>query len=359
MLAESRFVDLLAQVLPPLEFKLYHLKTHLKKCRKLVFTHTSDKSLDAYATHFFVLSLNGIDLMALEVYIYESRENTTMFVSKADTTGHYPSTEPPAQMGRVVQQLLRGLIRYYLPLDKPVRVCLFAKAERQYLFLGSAKNPAKHVLSDAQLVKWWARCLDGLKSEFSSVEKCALQIPGASEAAVKSYLPTDSQLPWRVGDIFWEGTPDDPTIAVKRIPRFPDDPKNRFLEYLVAEKRVKKVSRAQFWLELQSRQEFRLGTTVGIFGLEGTVGKHEVLEGNHSITQKEFKLLKEVTLEGDYSTKASAEYSSNEFASRVPSYAEIDIKGTLISPVAKRTIEKPQVHVLSAGLVRKKQKTQR
>lgn len=282
-----------------------------------------------------------------------------MFVSKADTTGHYPSDKPPTQMGKVVQQLLRGLIRYYLPLDKPVRVCLFAKAERQYLFLGSAKNPLKHVLSDAQLVKWWASCLDGLKSEFSSIKKCALQIPGASEAAVKSYLPSNPQLPWTVGDIFWEGAPDDPTIAVKRIPRFPDDPKLRFLEFLVAEKRVKKVSRAQFWIELQSRQEFRLGTTVGIFGLEGTVDKHESLEGNHSITQKEARLLREVTLEGDYSTKSSAEYSSNEFASRVPSYAEIDVKGTLTTPVVKRTVETPQVNVLSAGLVRKKQKTQR
>lgn len=357
MLAESRFVDLLAPVLPPLEFKLFHLKTHFKKCRKLVFTSKNDKSLDTCATHFFVLALGGIDLLALEVYIYESPGITTLFVSKADTTGHYTKDKPPLQTIRVVQQLLRGLMRYYIPIDKPVRVCLFAKAERQYLFLGSAKNPVKHVLTDAQLVRWWARCLDGLASEFRSVTKCALQIPGAADSAVKSYFPPDHQLPWTVGDIFWEGSPEDSTIAVKRIPRFPDDPKHRFLEFLVAERRVKKVTRAQFWLELQSRQEFRLGTTVGIFGLEGFIATHENLEGSHSITQREAKILKEVTLEGDYSTYQGAECSSSEFAARVPENAEIDITGTCTAPPPpKRPASSPQVNVLNAGLVRKKRK---
>lgn len=41
-------------------------------------------------------------------------------------------------------------------------ISLFARAQSQYLFPGSADHGKKHVLDDRQLIRWWARVLDPL-----------------------------------------------------------------------------------------------------------------------------------------------------------------------------------------------------
>lgn len=364
---ETRFQKLLEGVLPRDErFDLAHIHSIPQRCRKLVFTSSSDTRLDSITTHFFVLSYNPpyseekIAILALELYIYESLETSTMFVSKADTTGFYNGPHRLNIM-LITQQLIRGLLRFYVPLNKRICIALFAKAEQQYLFLGSVENPKKHVLPDAELVKWWARCLDGLQSEFTAPIRCALVVPGIGTKDNEKYLPKMSNLKWMVGDVFW-----DPEIgeeaenaapAVKRIPRFPDDPKSRFMDALVAEKRAKTLSRRQFWLELQSRQEFLLGKSVGIIGLDALSVNpkvHHDLTKTNGTSKRDINRFKEHLISLKFDTYESTLDATRRLLRGIPDSGKFEIIGKSIPQLKRSASSEPQINTLN--VVRRKKK---
>lgn len=372
---EGRFQAELENELPKLKekFNLVHLKTKRRKCRRLIYrpNKRADKKqeLDYVTSHLLILELDGLALFAIEAFVYESEEEgenvSTLFVAKADTTGHYyHEDEAPLFIRKATTGIMRGLLRYYVPPGDKVRVCLFAKAEQQYLFPFSSKNPKKHVLNDSMLVKWWLKVLEPLKNEFKTLNKARLQIPGEDTGAIQLYFPKESQLPWQVGDVFWSDNEESKRKhpAVECIPRFPDDPKKRFLEFLVAEKRAKKTSRDQFWLELQSRQEFRLGSVVGIVGLEGTLPEEnskyrDAVSVPHAIRYKEFSRLHESLISCDYSTKESALEATAFLIQRVKQpFCKISIQGQNTEQKQKRTAEAAQANVLSGSILRKKKK---
>lgn len=364
---ESRIQELLEGVLPRDEkFELIHIHSLPQRCRKLVFTKSSDTRLDSVTTHFFVLSYNipqtekKIAILALEIYIYESLETSTIFISKADTTGFYTGGHR-LNILIITQQLIRVLLRYYVPLNKRIRIALFAKAEQQYLFLGSIKNPKKHVLPDAELVKWWARCLDGLQAEFATPIRCALIVPGISTKDNEKYLPRASQLHWRVGDVFWDPElgeeAENAATAVKRIPRFPDDPKSRFLDALVAEKRAKTLSRRQFWLELQSRQEFLLGKSVGILGLDAPSVNpkvHHDLTKSNGTSKRDVNRFKEHLVGLNFDTYESSLDATHRLRRGIPDSCIFEMNGKAISQVKRSAPSEIKINTLN--VVRRKKK---
>uniref|UniRef100_A0A060SYU9 histone acetyltransferase n=1 Tax=Blastobotrys adeninivorans TaxID=409370 RepID=A0A060SYU9_BLAAD len=347
------------------EFQLIHLKTKLRKCRRLVYKKPKSKGTQEYdrvTPHLFILAYEGLAVFAMEAFLYEGQDDsvTTLFVSKADTTGHYYGSAS-LSIARVTRALIRVLLRYYAqPADK-VRVCLFAKAENQYLFPLSSKNPKKHVQSDASLVKWWLRVLDPLKDEFGSLTKARLQIPGADSKAIEAFFPRPSTMDWSVGDVFSDNGN---IAAVKCIPRFPDDPKVRFLDYLVSERRALKTPREQFWIELQARQEFRLGSVVGIIGIEGTLpSRNEQLRASvaepHEVRYRKLKTLREALVSCDYSTIESAKDAHDFLTERITTpFSILTIKGKHRAQQkrpADAAVAAP-INTLSGGMVRKKAK---
>jgi regulator of Ty1 transposition protein 109 len=364
------FHSTLEEALPRLNnrFSLVHIRTVSQKCRRLVFVpkkRSKSVPMDTKSTHFFVLSYDELDVFALETILFESATSMTLFISKADTTGHYYEDLPLSIMD-VTTALIREIIRYYGKPSKPLRICLFAKSDRQYLFPLSSENPKKHVLPDAMLVKWWLRTLDPLHDEFNSIRKAKLQIPGSDTTAIEAFFPKESNMPWQVGDIFWEDIENNNKTkkgAVFCIPRFPDDPKGRFLDYLVLEKRAKKTSREQFFLELQSRQEFRLGSVVGIIGMEGNVKDNGttalVTSDPPCMSYKKFEDLKNCIMGWDYSTKDAARQASCELLMRAPHSSVIEIEGKRQKPVERKRSLEPNtnVNLLGGLLVRKKRKT--
>jgi len=355
--------DELAALMEPLlpaghEFVLAHLPSVPQKCRKLVFTRTRDARLDAVTTHYFVLTTGTVAVLALELLTFESPRDFTLFVSKADTAGHYEG--PKLNMMRITQALIRCVLRHFAPTRKRVRICLFAKAEKQYLFLGSVSNPKKHVLSDAELVKWWTNCLDGLADDAEPPVKACVSIPGIDEnpTAVAKYFPPAPRLPWRAGDIFWEGaSPDEDAAAwaVYRIPRFPDDPKSRFLDAIVADKRAKHVTKGQFWLELQSRQEFRLGKSVGIIGVEFHLKQQGASSPLPGLSQRDLHRFKDLLVSLNFESKESTEAATRRLLRGVDAAHKFTLKGTgPILTYAKRQTTQP---VNTLNVVRKKRKT--
>lgn len=342
-----------------LPFNVLFYKTNPVKCRRpLIYRKPPKKTrpkdynvaddTDYLTTYFVVLTYNNLMIYAIEILVYDyPKHEQTLFVSKADTTGHYglenadsersqslnkdvkpTSTNPNEQSNKddeikteekeeeekkfkdikmnsqppkvsfaaVTQAILKTIIRCFIDPSRPLHLNLFARAEKHYLFPYSADDKRKHVQTGAELVKWWINVLDNVcapptdedddNSIIEKVERARLQIPGSEAPRIRSYFP-DRQKPyitnktltekelkrrndfftWQVGDIFWPDN--DPNLAAVRcVPRFFDDPLTRYIEFLAEEKRATKTTQRIFWIELETRQEFRLSIVVGVIGIE-------------------------------------------------------------------------------------------
>lgn len=341
MLVSDRYKSL-SSALPKGKWELWAFRTQTKKCRRLVFTKKLD-SLDSCSVHFFLLKTQGIFALALEVYVFFSNEYNTIFVSKADTSGF-------AKMNAkgVIAKILQGLIITAVPANRPVRICLSAKAQPQYLFARSSENPLKHLLNDQQLIRWWVQTLDLAKDDLDA-PVCRLWIPGLDEQITRKYLPAG----WEIGDIYSvKGQ-----LALKCIPRFPDDPKTRFMDDIYRTKRAKKVDCDQFWLEIADRQEFNLQRTLGILGIEGLPHKHEQIEGSYSIPFKQYAAIKDVLASCNWSTKEFAKEASAELEERLPDLC-IELEGTWVPERATTPApdKREAVNILDSRIVKRKKK---
>ncbi|KAK3051088.1 hypothetical protein LTR09_007838 [Extremus antarcticus] len=241
-------------------------------------------------------------VLGIEVLIYSTKHLTTLFVSKADSTGYLPQQRPSPAKG-IITTFLRSLSskeREKHPSRKVV-ISLFARSQSQYLFPGSAENSNKHVLDDRQLIKWWARVLDpifpmddehresqGHDSEYEGY----ITVPGYECAELRQYMPPNSggRPRWKAGNPLAELAEARrvPSDAPPRclLPRFPDDPKARFMQDLddevgmagesvtvsPAKKRksgkwssIRNLDR--FWEAMEFRQECSSGRVVGFLWL--------------------------------------------------------------------------------------------
>lgn len=230
-----------------------------------------------------------LQVLALEVYIYTTDTLTTIFISKADSTGYLNLLMLPkdtsSPMKIIVTTFLDWLIEEKRLNDKRLVLSLFARAQDQYLFPGSVENDGKHVLDDRGLIRWWCRVLDPiLLNESNHTANAHLIIPGLDKHETRAYFPK------RYGTEKSRWTANDPlqTIGTRAdlptrcyIPRFPDDPKARFVTDLDDElpeesletettgkgrspgiwKSVKSL--AGFWELMSFRQECSAGRLVG------------------------------------------------------------------------------------------------
>ena len=219
--------------------------------------HSTQKADEPNAAHG-----DHIIVFAMEVLVYSTKDLITMFVSKADSTGYLPHQRPSPikviattflwwlgtqQRRKQPQDLLRIQLS-----KKKLVISLFARAQSQYLFPGSADNGKKHVLDDRQLIKWWARVLDPLfpkrdemRSSMAARESTYqgyMTVPGYnSQNELKSFLPP-SNYSAGVGQHWQHGNPLRELAKARGIseaaptrcllPRFPDDPKARFMQDL-------------------------------------------------------------------------------------------------------------------------------
>jgi regulator of Ty1 transposition protein 109 len=244
---------------------------------------------------------------AIEVLIYSSKRVTTIFVSKLDSTSYLPRTRP-SPIKTVVTNFLTWLAdeeRRKHPARKIV-ISLFARAQAQYLFPGSSEDDNKHVLDDRQLIKWWARVLDPIIPSTPSDVRYQgyLTVPGYAMAELRSFMPSQGGTRWIPGNPLLElatarGIPEHAPPRCL-LPRFPDDPKARFISELDDEIGIIRDSEAtaspskhksgrwksvvnldQFWEQMEFRQECSSGRAVGFLwlvispGEGGEIGEHD------------------------------------------------------------------------------------
>ena len=250
--------ELLTEVLPKeFNFKITHISTPPTSTEALYSAppgETPDKTF--LETHFLALSAKpstepDVLVYAIEVLIYTTASSTTLFVSKADSSGflhllNLPSDTPSPLKG-VTTTFLQYLLQHRCREGIQTIISLFARAQDQYLFARSIENKKKHVLDDTGLVKWWCRILDPLlkvsingednakpSTEEEKQAKAYLTIPGLTPHESTSFLPpsASSRARWSIGDPLRKISRHDDPPPRCVIPHFPDDPKSRFLDEL-------------------------------------------------------------------------------------------------------------------------------
>ncbi|KAK6509744.1 hypothetical protein TWF481_004474 [Arthrobotrys musiformis] len=257
------------------DFNIHHISHPPTLCDPLYAAPRGQKALTTrLSRHFLAVSSvsTSIIVYAIEIHIYTTRSSTTIFVSKADSTGFFPRPASPVPKGSAspiratTTAFLEYLITEYNRPGIPTHLTLFARAQDQYLFPNSVNNKSKHVLSDIQLIRWWARVFDPLVSsisllgELSELPKSYMLVPGLELTDLRNVIPSKK---WIHGHPYSH-----PSKPVREcIPQFEDDPKSRFLNELEEEGWKGCRNMKEFWELMAFRQECSLGKSVGFLSL--------------------------------------------------------------------------------------------
>ncbi|RKF58205.1 putative h3 k56 histone acetylation protein kat11 [Golovinomyces cichoracearum] len=295
--SDPELLHRLASELPnDIQFRVYYLSTPQTPAPSLhieVHGQKPDKTL--CSKHFLVIAINQssnedcqerkeILVYAVEVLIYFTSHNTTFFISKADSTGYLDklklAKQKPSPIRTITTTFLQFLIDTHQKVHVKSTISLFARAQDQYLFPGSVEYPGKHVLNDRGLIRWWCRVLNPIlessqadKNSFWESVRGYIIIPGLDNRESLSYTPSRNKNLWTVGHPLLEISGNKGIASPRNlIPRFPDDPKARFLDELDEEivknensngqwKNVKTLD--HFWEMMAFRQECSAGRLVG------------------------------------------------------------------------------------------------
>jgi regulator of Ty1 transposition protein 109 len=279
-------------------------------------------------------------VLAIEVLIYTTKHLTTIFVSKADSTGYLARLGLPREQAGSPLKAICGTFVSWLARErqregKKLVVSLFARAQDQYLFPASIENKDKHVLDDRGLVKWWCKVLDPLVREYAveaerktlteqmkngavSIgtlkEECTakghLIIPGFDPYDTLRYVPPPPEPTatrrWASSHPLLQIAPYPGAPPRCLVPHFPDDPKSRYLDELDEElpdrgsdamtaeggtpsrsngmwKSIKTLD--QFWEMMAFRQECSSGRIVGFIWVVITPPTLSIAEEDETQTE--------------------------------------------------------------------------
>lgn len=318
MATDGDLADLLAKVLPTgAALTVRHVSSTPAPSAALFAAAPGQDAESTFCeNHFLSVSIESsehdgaeIIVFGMEVLVYNTAHLTTIFVSKADSTGFIHLLKLPQKVS--VLRLISNTFLSYLARShqRPgVRlvVSLFARAQDQYLFPGSIENAEKHVLDDRGLIKWWCRSIDHIlrEKEPESVSKDSkthetveaakasatayLIVPGCDRFETRNFFPVSAradpqdQPRWLASYPLQQMCRDPLAPPRCLVPRLPDDPKTRFLIDLDDElpepvegenappstgqwKSVKSLD--QFWEMMSFRQECSAGRLVGFLWL--------------------------------------------------------------------------------------------
>lgn len=350
--------DLLAEQLPKdVAFNFYHYSTPPTKSPSLFSAPPHQKSERTFCeSHFLAATIipkrvansdapEELLVLAIEVLVYTTKRLTTIFVSKADSTGYIPLLGlPRSQAGSPLKTICGTFVSWLAKQrqreGKKLVVSLFARAQDQYLFPASIENKSKHVLDDRGLVKWWCKVLDPLLREYKAEEEAkplterlangdqgTTAVYSSSECTAKGYLvipgfetydtlryippPPTPSVPrrWVATHPLLQIAPHPGAPPRCLVPHFPDDPKARFLDELDEElpdrgtdamvkeggtpsrsngqwKSVKTLD--QFWEFMAYRQECSSGRIVGFIWIVITPPKDPIPEVDENEPSQSF-----------------------------------------------------------------------
>lgn len=286
------------------DIHINHISTVPDRCESLYAQAPGQPEEETYREkHFLLASLQHhrdgrIPIYGLEVIVYTTAQLTTIFVSKADSTGFISFTKWPeyamSPMTAIASTFLRLLADVFQSPDKRLVLSLFARSQHTYLFPGSGDNNRKRILSDAALIKWWARVMnivmdldqpeydDDIKVQQQreqaepAISQVWLRIPGFSAPETRPFVPKYINETSPFHSVSLSADPFEllapyPNLPTRcKIPHFVDDPKTRFAEELDGYDKLNAnadwytvTSLDGFWDLMQYRQECAAGKLVG------------------------------------------------------------------------------------------------
>ncbi|WBW74012.1 histone lysine acetyltransferase Rtt109 [Schizosaccharomyces osmophilus] len=253
---------------------VYYLQSESEKCHNLF--GKSKKSKDfKFASHLFLVKENDVLVFGMECIVYKRLNKSIIFVAKVDSSGL--GTHPASSSGLAASAIETVIDTQYKEGAVEVEVTLFAISQGQYLFPESSENGHKRVLSDSGLLHWWVKCLEMIRKDYNPDEEQINEAKEKKSSAEISSPVTDKHLAYMfvpglpslrsyLPNSFWkQGTAIQQGKAVDMIPRYPDDPKARYL-YELQDQRSE-MSVAEFWDTLSFRQECCSGKLVGFYSL--------------------------------------------------------------------------------------------
>lgn len=320
-MSKHDLAGVLAEVLPEdVQVNARHISTPPIQCEAIFSAPPGEDPETTFCeNHFLAVSINRnkkleeeLLVFGVEVLVYTTDRLTTLFVSKADSTGylHLLAIPPRSSLLRLISTtFLSYLVRARQRPGVRLVVSLFARAQNQYLFPSSSENPGKHVLDDRGLIKWWCRVFDPILREYEAESQAPsrtlsdqavesmrtsatayLIVPGCDQFETRAFFPNtvksdDKGRPRWINSYPLRQickTPGAPPRCL--VPRFPDDPKARFLADLDGElpavtgngdcpkpkipgqwRSVRSLD--QFWEMMSFRQECSAGRLVGFLWL--------------------------------------------------------------------------------------------
>lgn len=377
MPSESPLQSRLAANLPlGVTLQSYHLSTPPRPTSALFAPLPGhNEETTCCESHFLAVSSPEDDegkeilVYAVEILIFTTASLTTLFVSKADSSGFSSRLHVPKGAPSVIAAITSAFVEFLLEprLTKSrVVLSLFARAQNQYLFPGSVENAGKHVLDDRQLIKWWCRVLDKVLRlpRNESTATAHLLVPGCDKGETRAFFPLSSQTDSPSAPKWINSYPVEllvaDTLQAPRhlIPRLPDDPKARFLDDLDGDyvdergqwRSLKSLD--QFWEMLSYRQECSAGRLVGFLWLVFSHGQttHASLSKLEQIrhTERSSKLSDQSSL---LTPENSRLQENGVTESEVPSTPSLETSGELKSPPPSSPIQAESTAVPLEGNV--------
>ncbi|KAJ5223423.1 histone H3-K56 acetyltransferase [Penicillium chermesinum] len=309
-------------------------------------------------SHFLSLSIDSdqhdgaeVIVFGMEVLVYNSAHLTTIFVSKADSTGFLHLLKLPKRVSIlrfISHTFLSYLVRTHQRPGVRLVVSLFARAQDQYLFPGSIENSEKHVLDDRGLIKWWCRAIDPILREYepesaSQDSKAPDKAVEAAQASATAYLivPGSDRFETRnfsfrrrlrqIRKVIRGGLQVIPCIKcamIRRLRRDDELPENNENEARGSGngqwRSVKTLD--QFWEMMSFRQECSAGRLVGFLwlvinppGLMSSTTMASQTRGQHkSVADLNNEQLSKISTDTKPSIEASEQAESNEVSPGTP-----------------------------------------
>ncbi|GAB7340405.1 hypothetical protein MBLNU457_6842t1 [Dothideomycetes sp. NU457] len=312
--SESLYESLAEALATDNTFHFHHISTPPTRCEPLFAAPPGRKPERTYCeSNFLTVSIvkeqdTPTIVFGIEILVFTTRRLTTIFVSKADSTGclaslGLPQTTQSSPVRVITSTFISWLVETRQRPHARLVVSLFARAQDQYLFPGSVSNKGKHVLDDRQLLKWWCKTLDPVLRRREHRERARIDkedaaeetkaeahviVPGFDKHETTAFFPSSWRADppearkWRYGHPLRDIAPVPMAPPRCLVPRFPDDPKARFVDELDEEipdnpagQKLASPSKKgsgmwkscktleQFWETMAFRQECSSGRMVG------------------------------------------------------------------------------------------------
>ncbi|KAG0074150.1 hypothetical protein BGZ93_001957 [Podila epicladia] len=272
-----------------------------------------------------------------------------IYIAKVDTSGNWPIPGSQSQM-KSKRNPVRALVLGYLKAMRSYKISIssappssteqptlstkcmpktslyiFARAQPQYLFARSIKNPGKHVLDDRGLIRWWKNMVGSAYAQGDDDNKRPIKaswhIPGCESerrAVAITQAGPSSATGEDTSDIWTYGHPYKGVTGRSRdvIPQFPDDPKSRMIQSDSTARGA--VDASTFWEMMAISEECGAGRMTGFFRV---VEEGSALEPFAEVSNKEVPEVDEVI--GSKVVEAKKEVPGDGKAAVAPDYTDI------------------------------------